>query len=95
MPVLDVERIGGVAGVGLTRSHIRSHGRVDTATLPASEQRAVEELFRSHVSTMGSQLRDGFRYRISRTGPGGTETIEVQESLLPKAIIECVKDEIT
>jgi len=94
MPVLHVERIGGLAGFGGARSHVRSHGQLDAASLSASDQKAVEELFRSKSKATTSPMRDAFRYRISRSTPGGTETIEVPESLVPGKLTECVKDEL-
>ena len=94
MSKLQVERIGGLAGFGGARSHLRSQGEIDLETLSAKDQRAVESLFKSSGKAEPSQVRDGFRYRIGRTTPGGVETIEVPEDVVPAAIRECVKDEL-
>jgi hypothetical protein len=94
MSKLHVERIGGLAGFGGARSHLRSRGEVDLETLSADDQRAVESLFQSQGSAEPSQVRDGFFYRIARTTPGGVETIEVPEDVVPAAIRQCVKDEL-
>lgn len=94
MAKLHVERIGGFAGFGGVGSHLRSHGELDTATLSAEEQRAVEVLFQSRGKTKRSQVRDGFLYRVTRSTPGGTETIEVSEESVPAALTQCVKDEL-
>jgi len=94
MSKLHVERIGGLAGFGGARSHLRSHGEIDLETLSAEDQRAVQSLFQSQGSAEPSQVRDGFLYRIARTTPGGVETIEVPEDVVPAAIRECVKDEL-
>ena len=94
MSKLHVERIGGLAGFGGARSHLRSRGEVDLEMLSAEDQRAVESLFLSRGSAEPSQVRDGFVYRIARTTPGGVETIEVPEDVVPAAIRQCVKDEI-
>ncbi len=94
MPLLHIERIGGLAGFGGTRSHVRSHGQVDDSTLSAPDKRTVEELFRSPEEAKASQTRDEFRYRISRSTPAGTETVEVSESLVPKTLTQSVKDEL-
>ena len=98
MPLLHVERIGGLAGFGGAGSHIRSHGQVDDSTLSDSDKQAVEELFRSKPSrnkAKSSQARDAFHYRISRNTPSGTETVEAPESLVPKTLTQSVKDELT
>jgi len=94
MSLLHVERIGGLAGFGGAGSHVRSHGQVDEAALPSSDKKAVEELFRSQGGAEASQVRDGFRYKISRVTPAGTETVEVPESVVPKTLIQYVKDEL-
>jgi len=94
MSKLQVERIGGFAGFGGARSHLRSRGEIDLETLSPEDQRAVESLFHSHGNTEPSQVRDGFLYRITRTTPKGVETIEVPENLVPAAIVQHVKDEI-
>jgi hypothetical protein len=94
MAKLHVERLGGLAGFGGARSHVRSHGEIDTATLSPADQRAVDRLFQSRGKTKSSPARDTFRYRISRTTPEGVETIEAPEEHVPAAISRCVKDEL-
>lgn len=94
MAVLQVERVGGLAGMGMGGSHLRSKGQVDVKKLSAQERDAVEALFRRDSKTKSSKIADGFRYRISRTTPSGTETVEAAESAVPAAIAQCVKDEL-
>ncbi len=94
MAKLHVERIGGLAGFGVSGSHLRSHGDLDTATLSAEDQQAVEALFQSQGKAKRSQVRDGFCYRVTRSTSGGTETIEVPEEGVPVALTQCVKDEL-
>jgi len=94
MSKLHVERIGGLAGFGGARSHLRSRGEVDLETLSAEDQRAVESLFQSRGNAEPSHVRDGFLYRIARASPEGIETIEIPEDAVPAAIRQCVKDEL-
>jgi hypothetical protein len=94
MAILQVERIGGLAGFGAGASHLRSRGQVEVGTLSSQEREAIEALFQSGPKTKDSKIRDGFRYRISRTTPSGTETVEAAESAVPPAIARCVKDEL-
>jgi hypothetical protein len=94
MANLHVERIGGLAGFGGARAHIRSHGEVDSAALSAEDQHALEALFQSRGKAEPSQARDAFRYRISRTTAAGVETIEAPEAAVPPAVSQCVKDEL-
>jgi hypothetical protein len=94
MAKLHVERIGGLAGFGGARSHLRSHGEIDTESLSATEQRAVEAMFQAQGKAKPSKGRDTFRYRISRVTPEGVETIEAPEEAVPAALCHCVKDEL-
>jgi hypothetical protein len=94
MAILHVERLGGLAGFGGTGARIRSHGEIDTAAFSPAELRAVESLFRSHGRAKASSVRDGFRYRISRTTSDGVETIEAPEAVVPEVLAQCVKDEL-
>ena len=93
MATLHVERIGGLAGFGGTQSAIRSRGQIEVAALSAADAKAVEALFQQLGKATDSLVRDGFRYRLSRRTPAGTETIEVPESAVPATVMQCVKDE--
>ena len=95
MVTLHVERLGGIAGFGGARSHIRSHGQLEISKLSTEEQKAVELLFQSTDKPKSKAVADGFRYRISRTTPSGTDSIEVAESEVPATLVHCVKDELT
>ena len=94
MPLLHVERFGGFAGFGGAAARVRSHGQVDVSSLSAVEQQAVEALFQTGGHAGTPPMPDGFRYKLSRTTPTGTDVIEVPESLLPAALVQCVKDEL-
>jgi hypothetical protein len=94
MSKLHVEKIGGLAGFGGARSHLRSRGEVDLAALTDGEQQEVEKLFQTHSKKKSSPVRDGFMYRIARTTLKGQETIEVPEGAVPTTISQCVKDEL-
>jgi hypothetical protein len=90
---LNIERVGGLAGVGLPGSRIRSQGEVDLATLPPEDQKIVDLLFTSqHSSAPG--VADGFRYRLTRNTPSGNQTVEVPEHLVPSVVASAVKDEL-
>ncbi len=94
MAKLQIVRIGGLAGFGGLGAHIRSHGEIEMESLCAADQQAVEALFQSHGKEAPSQVRDGFRYRISRNVAGKVETIEAPEMAIPSALSQSVKDEL-
>ena len=93
MAIVQVERLGGLAGFGGMGSHIRSQGQLDVATLSDTDKQAIEALFQSRGDARGSLMRDGFRYKISRITSTGTQTIEAPESIVPAVLTQCVKDE--
>jgi hypothetical protein len=94
--MLKVERIGGLAGLGGVRSRLKSDGEIAFATLSLTDQKAVEALFKTDRDrkALPSQMRDEFRYRITRTGAAG-DSIVVSEEKMPAALIACVQDRIT
>jgi hypothetical protein len=94
MAIIHVEKVGGLAGFGGAGGKLRSRGQVDTSTFSEVEQQAVESLFQSQGRAKPSPVRDGFRFRISRTTADGTETVEAPESAVPTPVAQCVKDEL-
>lgn len=93
MAILHIEKLGGLAGFGGSRAHIRSRGQLDTATLSADDKKAVDSLFQTGDASSHPGEADGFRFRISRTTTAGTETVEAPEAHVPAALTSCVKDE--
>ena len=91
MTVLQVERLGGLPGMGTPRSHLRSCGEIALSDLSPADRAAIDELFRNPSRGLASTARDTFRYRISRGGQPG-ETVEVSEAAVPAAVAACVKD---
>jgi hypothetical protein len=94
---MQVERLGGLAGIGLPGAHIRSMGELDLALLSVAEQLAVEALFTAAGAAAAAParptpVRDGFRYRITRQVAGREQCVEVHEGEAPAAVSRCVKD---
>jgi len=94
MALVQIERLGGLAGFGGAGAHVRSLGHLETATLTPEDQRVVEGLFKSQGISKTTRICDGFRYRISRTIAGITETIEAPAEMVPCPLAQCVKDEL-
>jgi Emfourin len=92
MTVLHIERLGGLPGVGTPRSRLKSCGEIALSSLSQRDRAAIEDLFLAPPAEVASAVRDGFRYRISRAGTSGAETIEVPEAVVPAAVAACVKD---
>ena len=94
MSKLKIEKIGGMAGFGGKNSHLSSRGEIETKDLSHEDKKVVEGLFASQSKTKSTLARDTFRYRISRTTPNGTESIEAEEEKIPDILKQCVRDGI-
>jgi hypothetical protein len=95
MSNLKIEKLGGLAGVGLPGSKMKSSGEQSMSALSADDQAAVEAMFRDPKARQHSpQMRDGFRYRITRTVNGKAQSVEVPESAVPAALQACVTDRL-
>jgi hypothetical protein len=95
MSMLKIEKIGGLAGMGLPGSKLKSSGEQSMSALSADDQASVEAMFRDPKAHRESpQMRDGFRYRITRTVNGKEQTVEVPESAVPAALKACVTDKL-
>ena len=95
MATLTIERTGGVAGIGLASSRIRSRGQVEWESLSAADRAAVDALFARRGSPAGvGPLRDSFTYRLTRPSGNSTESVEVGEALVPAALSRSVKDQL-
>ena len=91
---LDVERLGGFAGFGVARSHLKSVGTVALAQLSAVDREAIEALFRAapRAAAPKQRARDAFIYRLTCTIGGKAQTIDVAEDQVPQAVRESVRD---
>ena len=88
-----VERLGGLAGIGLHGSRLRSRAEIRVDALSPREAGAIDALF-ARPRPAPPSLPDAFRYRITRASAGGTETIEVPEQDVPASIRARVVDQI-
>jgi hypothetical protein len=94
---LDVERLGGLAGMGGPGGHIRSAGQLLGHDLQAADRERLAALFAG--ATPPAEPRgaaDGFRYRLTlhRPGAAAPTVIEVPESAVPASVRDCVSDEL-
>lgn len=103
---LDVERLGGLAGMGLPGSRIRSHGRLNGHQLAVADRQQLASLFGSsmagdlpHLTHLthrsagpmgGPGAADGFRYRLSLHKPGTAEPTVIE--VPESALPEAVRD---
>jgi len=89
---LQIEKLGGLAGFG--GPHLKSKGDVAVSDLSPADQKAVEALFADpkKVAPAPAGQADAFRYKITRHGPAGDQTVEIPEHAVPAAVKNSVKD---
>jgi hypothetical protein len=91
---IEIERLGGLAGMGLPGSRIRSRLRLGAADMSADEHRAVHQALTAPAAEP-PLARDGFRYRLTLHGDTGPQhSVEVPESQLPESLRNRVVDEL-
>ena len=95
---LDVERLGGLAGMGGPGSRIRSRGQVQGHELSAADRGHVGALFSgAKPPAEHPGAADGFRYRLTLHQPGVAKpaVVEVPEAAVPAKVRDSVSDELT
>ena len=95
MVKITIERKGGLAGVGLAGSHLKSIGHVTLSDLSGPDQAAVAQMFaarRKVRPVLGSA--DMFTYTLSREDGGKVETLAVGEDQIPPALMASIRDSL-
>ena len=90
--VVDVERLGGLAGFGGPAARIRSHGTMALSDLSPADRARLEALVTEESPP--APMPDEFVYRITRQTGEGSVTVDVPESRVPAALRACVSDEL-
>lgn len=84
-----IEQLGGFVGGGTSPGPLRVEGRVAWSALSAADQARVNALF-----TERRPVNANLRYRLTRDGPSGSETIEALPEDVPKALVDSIKTTI-
>jgi hypothetical protein len=84
-----IEQLGGFVGGGTSEGHLRMEGRMAWSALSEADQRRLDALFAER-----KPVNANLRYRLTRDGPNGPETVEALAEAVPKALIESVKTRI-
>ena len=93
---LEIERLGGFAGMGLPGSHIRSRAVLRGSELSDEERRSVDDLFKTRTGAAPPPHAgaDAFRYRLKLDAGDSHSEIEVGEADLLASLQERVQDEL-
>ena len=84
-----IEQLGGFVGGGTPLGHMRIQGRVPWSALSKADQAQLDALFAAR-----KPVNSNLRYRITRDGPNGSETVEAPPEAVPEALIKSVKTTI-
>jgi hypothetical protein len=84
-----IEQLGGFVGGGTPLGHLRMEGRMAWSALSEADQRRLDALFAER-----KPVNANLRYRLTRNGPNGPETVEAPAEAVPKRLIESIKTTI-
>ena len=84
-----IEQVGGFVGGGTPTGHLRMEGRVAWSALSKADQARLDALFAER-----KPINANLRYRLTRDGPNGPETIEAPVDAVPEALVQSVKSKI-
>jgi hypothetical protein len=93
---LEIERLGGLVGMGLPGSRIRSRAILLVTELSIEEQHSVAALFNKHlVATPSTQNNaDDFCYRLTLHHKNSNQQIDVKNTDLLESLQQQVHDEL-
>jgi hypothetical protein len=81
-----IEQLGGFVGGGTPSGPLRMEGRVAWSALSHGDQARLDKLFAER-----RPVNANLRYRLTRDGPNGRETVEAPAEAVPQALIDSVK----
>jgi len=84
-----IEPVGGFVGGATPAGHLRMQGRVAWSALSAAEQARLDALFAAR-----QPVNANMRYRLTRDGPNGPETIQVPMDAVPQVLIDSIRTTI-
>jgi len=76
-----IEQLGGFVGGGTPLGHLRMEGRMAWSALSEEDQRRLDALFAER-----KPVNANLRYRLTRDGPNGPETVEAPAEAVPSII---------
>jgi len=84
-----IEPVGGYTGGAIPSGPVREEGRIAWSALSKADEARVDALFAAR-----KPVNSNLRYRLTRDGPNGPETIEVLPDEVPEALIKSIKTTI-
>ena len=84
-----IEQLGGFVGGGTPLGHLRIEGRMAWSVLSKADQARLDALFAER-----KPVNANLRYRLTRDGPNGPETVEAPAEAVPEVLIKSIKTTI-
>jgi len=84
-----IEPLGGFVGGGTPLGPLRMQGRMTWSALSEADQARLDALFAER-----KPVNANLRYRLTRDGPNGPETVEAPAEAVPEALIKSIKTTI-
>ena len=84
-----IEQLGGFVGGATPSGHLQMKGRMAWSALSEADQARLDALFAER-----KPVNANLRYRLTRDGPNGPETVEAPAEAVPRALMESVKTTI-
>ena len=86
MSVVTIEEKGGFVGAGMPGGHVHTRGEMAWGDLSEADRATIDALFSAK-----KPVNANLYYRLSRTGPAGTDTVDALREDVPAALLASVK----
>lgn len=86
MEIFIVERRGGIAG-------LKGRGEVAADDLNDGDRETLKNLFKGSKKLPRDEGADRYIYIVTLQSESGSKTVEIPESLIPRALARCVKEQ--
>jgi hypothetical protein len=82
-----IERRGGIAG-------LKGRGEIAAEELDQSDRETLKGLFKGGKKLPRDEGADRYTYTVTRESDSGSKTVEVPETMMPRALTRIVKDQL-
>lgn len=86
MGVVTIEEKGGFVGAGMPGGHVHTRGEMAWDALSQADRATIDTLFAAK-----RPVNANLYYRLSRSGPAGTEAVDALREAVPAALLASVK----
>ncbi|WP_295631410.1 hypothetical protein [Novosphingobium sp.] len=86
MGVVTIEEKGGFVGAGMPGGHVHTRGEMAWDALSQADRATIDTLFAAK-----RPVNANLYYRLSRSGPAGTEAVDALREAVPAALLARVK----